>query len=216
MTQWENLPEPVAPRPATPATPVTASWAGFSADPRIPANQSLRASDADRDFAAQLVRQAMAAGRIDAAEQDARALAVSGARTLGDLSTQVADLMVADAVRGVSARSRGRVTNALRGWAGLAVMLNAIWLMTVLTTGHLLYYWPMWPMAGTAIPLVMALFWQESPEEEARHRSERDAQDARRAARRAHRDQRRALRRGGVAALPPAQPPTLPPSDDLR
>ena len=37
----------------------------------------------------------------------------------------------------------------------MAVMLNLIWLMTVLTSGHMIYYWPMWPMVGTAIPMIM-------------------------------------------------------------
>jgi hypothetical protein len=85
------------------------------------------------------------------------------------------------------------------GWVGLAVLFNAIWLMTVLATGHLLYYWPMWPMLGTGIPVMMTLFWSRSPELEARHQAHRDAQDA-----------RRALRHGETPRLPPAQEP---PSD---
>jgi hypothetical protein len=187
MTQWENLPEP---RPDRPVQPVTPSWSAFTADPRVPANQHLRASDADRDVATRLVQQARAEGRLDAAEHDERALQAASARTLGELEPVVSDLMVASAAPGPPAgRPRAQVARVVTGWVGLAVLFNAIWLMTVLTTGHLLYYWPMWPMLGTGIPVMMTLFWSPSPEADAR---------------------RRPPRRGETPQLPPAQEP---PSD---
>ncbi|MGC3995252.1 MAG: DUF1707 domain-containing protein [Propionicimonas sp.] len=208
MTQWENLPEPVRQPASTPAVP---SWAGFGADPRVPANQPLRASDADRDFATTLIQQARVDGRLDAAETDGRLLAVRQSRTLGELAPQVADLMVASAAQGAPQAGSNRFARAgVRGWLGLAVLFNAIWLMTVLTTGRMLYYWPMWPMLGTGIPVVMALMWQGSGRSDER----RDERDSRRSLRHAQRDERRALRYGGTIGLPPATP--APKDDDLR
>lgn len=157
MSQWENLPEPA---PQRPAVPVTLGWGGFSADPRQPANRELRASDADRDFATRLVDQAWSEGRLDAAEHAARSLAVRGSRMLGEFVPLVSDVMVAAAARGAGERARNRFARAgLTGWVGLALLFNAIWLMTCLTAGRLLYYWPMWPMLGTAVPMLMALLW---------------------------------------------------------
>lgn len=190
MTQWENLPQPL-PERAAPVAPVAASWSGFSADPRQPANQGLRASDADRGFAARVVDQAMAEGRLDQGEHAERLLRAAQARTLGELVPLVSDVMVASAARGVGVRARGRLARAgLNGWLGLALMLNAIWVMTCLTTGQLLYYWPMWPMLGTGIPVLMALFWGGTADGRGR-------QDT-------------------TPPVRPATPPALPPGDDLR
>lgn len=222
MSQWENLPQPL---PERPVAPVSASWAGFSADPRVPANQPLRASDADRDFASLLLSQARAEGRLDQAEHDARALAVSRSRTLGELAPQVADVMVAHAAAAPSGPGQNRFLRAgVAGWAGLALMFNAIWLMTVLTTGQLLYYWPMWPMLGTGIPVVIALLYGGSGTEDAgraarraEYRAARDGHRALRDERKAGRDQRRADRYEARAALRRGEtPPELPPGPDLR
>lgn len=152
--QWENLPEP---RPERPITPFAASWQGFSADPRPPANQALRASDADRDYATRLIEQARLDGRLTPAEQAERANVVAGSRTLGELAPLVGDLMPADPAVSSSELARVHARNvALRSWIGLAVLLNVIWVMTSLTAGQLLYYWPMWPMAGVGVPLFFA------------------------------------------------------------
>lgn len=214
MTQWENLPEP---RPERPVGPVAPSWSGFTADPRVAANQHLRASDADRDFATRLVQRARVEGRLDAAEHDERTLQAANARTLGELAPVVSDLMVANAAPGlVTDRTPAQAARVVMGWAGLAVLLNAIWLMTVLTTGHLLYYWPMWPMVATGVPVVMALFWPRSAEEEARRQAHRDARDSRRDRRHARRNERHVLRHGGTLQLPSSPPPQSPPPDDLR
>ena len=199
MTQWENLPQPL---PERPAVPVTASWSGFSADPRQPANRGLRASDADRDFATRLLEQARLDGRLDAGEQGGRAAQVAVSRTLGELVPLVSDVMVA----GASPAPRRPDAGWMRGWVGLALLFNAIWLMTCLTAGRLLYYWPMWPMLGTGIPVLMGLMWGGTPGS-----SRQDGRRDRRNARRDRRNDRRGRHHGdGPAALPPG------PSDDLR
>ncbi len=216
MSQWENLPQSVPERRPVPAT---ASWTGFGADPRIPANQPLRAADADRDFAAGLIEQARLDGRLDAAEAVERAARVAQSRTFGELAPLVSDLMVASAVTGAARPGPSRGARAgVTAWVGLAVLLNAIWLMTVLTAGHLLYYWPMWAMVGTGVPVLMATLWGSSAEAQQRREERREAHDQRHAVRHAQRAERRALRHGGTVGLPPASAPRqLPPAEeDLR
>ena len=45
---------------------------------------------------------------------------------------------------------------ALRSWLGLAALFNVIWLSTWLFAGVTpYYYWPIWPMIGTAIPALI-------------------------------------------------------------
>ncbi|GHG79837.1 hypothetical protein GCM10018779_60940 [Streptomyces griseocarneus] len=55
-------------------------------------DSSLRASDADRDRTAGILREALAEGRLTAEEHAERIDAVYGARTLGDLAPLVRDL----------------------------------------------------------------------------------------------------------------------------
>ena len=37
------------------------------------------------------------------------------------------------------------------------MLFNAIWLMTSLSSGRPLYYWPMWPLFFIGLPIVMGL-----------------------------------------------------------
>ncbi len=152
--RWNNL-------PSVPSRP---GWDHFSADPRT--NPTLRASDADRGVAASIVAEGYASGRLDADEHAERLDRALTAKQLGDLVPLIEDLPVAiagpapaPAAPTYQPRSGfGRLVAMLPSWwIGLAVMFNAIWLMTCLTTGRLLYYWPMWPMFGTAIPVVVAM-----------------------------------------------------------
>lgn len=153
-TQWENLPEPV-PQRAVP--PVGASWQGFSVDPRPAAHQDLRASDGDRDYASRVLDQALADGRLAASEHQERRDRLASSRTFGELVPLVSDLMVPIAgSHQANLGMRLRRAGAL-GWVGLAILFNAIWLMTSLTAGRPLYYWPMWPMFGIGIPVVIGL-----------------------------------------------------------
>ncbi|MFJ8657793.1 DUF1707 domain-containing protein [Streptomyces sp. NPDC093795] len=79
-------PQPQAPQPAVPAE------TGF-ADPR----GSLRASDADRDRIADILRDALAEGRLDPEEHSDRIDAVLRAKTVGELEPIVRDLPAAGA-----------------------------------------------------------------------------------------------------------------------
>lgn len=74
-------------------------WAGFEHDPRVSTNSGLRAADRDRDHVLQLLTLAFSDGRLDRVEFDERADAVTAARTLGELTPIVSDLVLLDAPR---------------------------------------------------------------------------------------------------------------------
>jgi Domain of unknown function (DUF1707) len=65
----------------------------MSADP--PSSPALRASDADRDRVIELLRAAVADGRLDQAEFDERLDAALAARTIDALAPLTADLIAA-------------------------------------------------------------------------------------------------------------------------
>jgi hypothetical protein len=155
--QWENLPEP---RPERPAPSLRTGWQGFTVDPRPPANQGLRAADADRDYATRLVEQARLDGRLTVVEAEERGARASGSRTLGELLPLVGDLMAVTTNTGYARHERGRrfTRGGAMGWVGLALLFNAIWIMASLTAGRPAYYWPMWPLFFIGLPLVMSLF----------------------------------------------------------
>ncbi|MBB5117248.1 DUF1707 domain-containing protein [Streptomyces eurocidicus] len=82
----ESTPGPVpAPVDAPPHTPAPGPAAGA-------APSGLRASDADRDRTADILREALAEGRLTAEEHGERIGAVYAARTLGELEPLVGDL----------------------------------------------------------------------------------------------------------------------------
>ncbi len=156
--QWQNLPVPPHSRGQ--------GWAGFSADPRDAQYQHLRASDADRGNAASMLADAHTDGRLDQDEYDQRLSQAMSAKSLGELVPVLNDVGVQRAqpqnadescMPGMlTAKQAGGTLGGLpRWWLGLAVMFNLIWLLTVIGSGELIYYWPMWPMLGTAIPVIL-------------------------------------------------------------
>jgi hypothetical protein len=74
---------------ATPAAPAT-----VPAAPAPAAEADLRASDADRDRIADILREALAEGRLDSAEHSERLDRVYAAKTMGELEPLVRDLPV--------------------------------------------------------------------------------------------------------------------------
>lgn len=127
-------------------------------DPRIPA---LRASDAERDRTATLLRDHAAAGRLTPEELDERLDVAYAARTIGELDALTHDL---PASAGASAQPRARALDrpgsrerALHA-IGLAVLVNvacnAIWL----ATGAGDPWWPKWVLLATVLRLAFQLW----------------------------------------------------------
>lgn len=144
-------------------------WSQFSHDPRAASYAPMRASDADREVVLRALGEAYADGRLDAGELDDRTTAVQHARTLGELPVHLADLVpAADRVSAVpvvapltassveeqaAARWRRHRDGALRVWLLVSAICWTIWLLTDFG-GH---PWPVYPMLGTAVPLVGTL-----------------------------------------------------------
>jgi hypothetical protein len=114
-----------------------------------------RASDAERERVATLLRDHAAEGRLDVDELDERLRQAYAARTRGHLEVLTADLPpaapAAPARRAAPPAERERAWGLRERFASyLAVMalLVVIWALT----GHG-YFWPIWPAIGWGIAL---------------------------------------------------------------
>jgi hypothetical protein len=119
-----------------------------------------RASDADRDRAAQDIREHFAAGRLTEEEMDQRVEAAYAARTDGELRRLLADLPQLPATRAeqraeLAARRRHlqrRLLQQSGGGLGLFVVCTVIW---ALSGGHDHgQFWPVWILIVVIVPLL--------------------------------------------------------------
>ena len=148
-------------------------WGSFSADPRDPSVAGLRASDADRDHAVDVVRDAFVDGRLTRDEFDVRRDAVLQARTMGDLLPMMVDLLpsstpavpsTAQVVRGGSGGAdlhrdaqlqyEREVRDARNGWIMVTTLCVAIWGATSIAGGPY-FFWPVFPSLGVGIGYLM-------------------------------------------------------------
>ena len=129
----------------------------------MPNDPHLRASDADRDHAAALLREHHAAGRLTAEEFQERLDAAYEAKTLGDLDKLLADLphidlyqLPAASMRRAAASrplepatvSPGRLSPHWRAawgsWASVSLLLFVIWLIGAVTSHSASGLWFLW------------------------------------------------------------------------
>jgi hypothetical protein len=122
----------------------------------MPGDPRLRASDADRERSAQLLREHHAVGRLTAEEFDERLNKVFVARTLGELDELLADLPAIDLYQLPSAgirpapRRRGSgldrrvggslvpaLDNSWSGWVTGSLLLVAVWVVIGIGVGGL-------------------------------------------------------------------------------
>jgi hypothetical protein len=106
----------------------------------------MRASDADREKVAQLLRDSASDGRLDMDELDERLDKVYAARTFGELRALTRDLPVAAPAPSAPVVQNGAPAHwhyraRTRKFATIAVLLIAIWALT--GAG---YFWPVWPL----------------------------------------------------------------------
>ena len=131
-----------------------------------------RASDRERDATADRLQAALAEGRLDIEEYQQRLDAAMRARTRGDLAALVADLprpvpTPVERKREVEQR-RGEVAereqrewyDEWRTWAGAAVVMSGIWLISSLADSEdgLRFFWPVWPLGIWALVLLVGVF----------------------------------------------------------
>ncbi len=108
--------------------------------------RNLRASDAEREFVAERLRQATADGRLLAEELEERLARALRARTYGELDVLVADLPS----RRVATRPRRQISTLTSAATVAMVMAAAVAMLAVaalLITG-LFAAWAMWVLAG--------------------------------------------------------------------
>ena len=112
-----------------------------------PLEPTLRASDAEREHHAELLREHAAQGRLTVDELDERLDRVYAARTLGELVPVVADLPGP----APSPRERPRdrtIRPDVAVYLAVNLMLIVIWAAT--GAG---YFWPIWPLLGWGVGL---------------------------------------------------------------
>jgi Domain of unknown function (DUF1707) len=129
-----------------------------------PQDPRLRASDSDRDAVAEQLREAHTEGRLTLEELEDRLGKAYAARTFADLAPLTADLppggfsprTVAPRPAAEPARTPGSrqepsgswVDSGIRaGWYAWAVAVSinvVIWLIVSVTSGALIYFWPIW------------------------------------------------------------------------
>jgi hypothetical protein len=165
---------------------------------------ALRAADADRQYVAERLREALNEGRLDLSEYDDRVQQAYGARTYGDLKGLLSDLpdtvplsrsQVAPAFPSMAPPApprnlTGQWLAAQWGqWLTLSLIMSAIWLVS--GAG---YFWPIWVIAPVgAIKLAQTLAglgggeprkqWEKKIRKEAEREAERDASRQRKQAR---------------------------------
>jgi DUF1707 SHOCT-like domain len=174
----------------------------------------LRASDEQRERAAQEIREHFAAGRLTDEELDARVQAAYAARTEGELGTLLADLpklpaSPAQQKAELVARRRElqrRMLQEAGGGLGGFVICTAIWA----ASGASGFFWPIFVALAVLIPLLRNVWRLYGPapeldrverELESRQRRDQVRKDVRDDAYgRAMRDARRATREGARQA----------------
>lgn len=158
-------------------------WSRFSADPREPTSAVLRATDADRDHAITVLRDAYADGRLTRDEFEARSADALGTRLLGELGASLIDLVVATPVpvvrQGVDrsslqaqavAKYRRDLRDARNGWIFVSGLCTAIWGATSAGSGELLFFWPVFPSLGVGIGYFSMWLNRESRIESIEHK----------------------------------------------
>lgn len=147
-------------------------------DPR--SSGDLRAGDADRETARQALGEAYADGQLSHDEYSQRLDLTLNAHHLGQLVPLLHDL----SIRGPQDRRRlpdpghrrqgdvqARPHWSQGGLARTALFVvgvtNLVWAVTSLTSGTLIYYWPIWPALGMVIAILAAIVFGKDDD---RHR----------------------------------------------
>ncbi len=126
----------------------------------------LRASDAERAEVLDLLRGQVGEGRIDLSEFEERVATVSAARSRSQMVAPLADLPVhwvpPDLVAPSRRVRRGLISPGQRAyvstWLALSVLWWGIWAAVSIGTGEPNFPWPIFPMLGMGIPVLIGIF----------------------------------------------------------
>ncbi|GAA3528982.1 DUF1707 domain-containing protein [Nonomuraea rosea] len=126
----------------------------------------MRASDVDRDRVAAILREHAAQGRITMEEFNERLENVYASKTYGELAKVTVDLPDVDLrhrpakVASSTPAPQGGLHPGMRAawgaWAAASGINWVIWLIVSLTSGDLIYPWPLWVMGPWGVILLMS------------------------------------------------------------
>jgi hypothetical protein len=129
----------------------------------------MRAGDGDRQLVAERLKAALDEGRLDLGEYDERLQRTYSAKTYGDLQGLLTDLpgtipVTHSQVQPVTSGSpveepaagQGGMPSWLGPYAGVVAVSVLIWAIVCITSGELLYFWPIWMF----IPLIFGVIGQ--------------------------------------------------------
>lgn len=130
--------------------------------------EDLRASDAERETVADLLRQAQSVGQLDIHEFDERVRAVWAARTRGELSRVTADLPAPPpAAQAAVPRAHRPLFSDTGGGTAMRVLVTVwwsvvavnlvVWGLVSVTNDDPVYPWPIWLAPSGAVLLVLYL-----------------------------------------------------------
>jgi hypothetical protein len=124
-------------------------WSGFRVDPRRPEHARLRATDADRERVRQLLLDAYADGRLSSEELHARSARLAEPTTMERLLLLVVDLEPTRPQPAPAARTHRVSMRDLLVFVVAGLVCVVLWWRT----GHG-FFWPLWVIVYTGIPLV--------------------------------------------------------------
>jgi hypothetical protein len=132
----------------------------------------MRASDVDRDRVAAILREHTAQGRITMEEFNERLEQLYESKTYGQLAKLTADLPDVD-LRHLPAKvapapaprsgSHPGMRAAWGAWAAASGINWVIWLIVSVTSGDLIYPWPLWVMGPWGVILLMSTIFGSGP-----------------------------------------------------
>ncbi|MFD0655859.1 DUF1707 SHOCT-like domain-containing protein [Thermocatellispora tengchongensis] len=127
----------------------------------------MRASDADRDRVAQVLRENFAEGRLTSEEFDERLERLYQSKTYGELAVLTNDLPATDlrlyreraetpAKRAQKSRKRAQTLSAMWvPWAMASGINWVIWVLVSMSSDGPVYPWPLWVMGPWGVVLLV-------------------------------------------------------------
>lgn len=131
----------------------------------------MRASDADRDRVAAILREHTAQGRINMDEFNERLETLYKSKTYGELQRLTSDLPDVDlrhlpVKASAAAPGQRNMHSGMRAawsaWAAASGINWVIWLIVSITSGDLIYPWPLWVMGPWGVILLMSTIFGPS------------------------------------------------------
>jgi hypothetical protein len=114
----------------------------------------MRAGDGDRQAVADQLKAALDDGRLDLGEYDDRLRRAYAARTYGELHGLLTDLpgtippqrsrVEPAAGAPAPAAPASGMPNWVRPYGGVVAIAVAVWVITSIAAGEVLYFWPVW------------------------------------------------------------------------